>query len=426
MAVVPSSGAMQPGASAYDRWQAMMASTKAGTAGAAPPANEPPHVTRLQGRNLIFGAGDSLKLSLPQLDADLIDLTPNDPLNMDDRSTWKMHIRGGEVMLTDGQITTFLRAQLGAKAAKQVHDLQVKFLPDNKMEVTGKATFLNIPFAAQADIRIDEKKRMAIVPTQMKIMGMSVLPLANRLHMNLETLTKMHDAKGRYGLDGNNFWIDPAHLSESPQIEGDVGVVRTQKGFLSIYMGTATPVHPLWLAHDGNFATLSGGIINTKGQIVKNPEIVLRDKTPYDPFNMDDDNGRTTTVVHGEVTLPEAKLHEIMNDAVGSGDTFKMTGFSMTDHGAKIKGEIKGFLPVQIYLSFARSEDGSLRIDPHDGKLSFIPIPGSLLRSIIGGMLKGAKKEGDGFVIGADMLGGTQLGKLISVTNENGAVKLLL
>ncbi|MBC7545314.1 MAG: hypothetical protein H7338_21525 [Candidatus Sericytochromatia bacterium] len=421
MAVVPSSGLSPGGASAYDRWQTMVQSTKQGMPSGAKPIE--PHVTRLQGRNLVFGAGDSLKLSMPQLDADIIDLTPADPLNMDDRASWQLNIRGAEVMLTDGQITTFLRAQLG-DSAKAVQNLQIRFLPDNKLEVTGKATKLHIGFTVKADIRLDDKKRMALVPTSIKFGILSLLPLAKTFNLNIEKLAKFSDKQGRFGITGNNFWIDPAHLSDSPKIVGTVSQVRSQQGFLSIYMGKADAVHPLWLPHAGNYATLTGGHLITGGQIIKNPEILLRDKTANDPFNMDDEPGRTTTVVHGEVTLPQAKLNAIIDSAVGDGDTFQVKKFSMTEKGAKINGTLKGFLPVEIYLRFARSKDGMLKIEPHGGKLSFIPIPGGLLRSIIGGMLKGSTKEGDGFVVGPDMLGSTQLGQLISVTNTNGALEL--
>lgn len=417
MGIAATAGASQPGVgSAYSSWQAIMQASKTAAPGSAPPAGP----TRLQGRNLIFGAGDNLKLSLPQLDADLIDLTPADPLNLDDRTGYKMRIRGGEVMMTDGQITNLLRGELGS--SKTVKDLQVRFLANNQLAITGKLK--GFKFSANADIRIDELKRIAIVPTKVKLAGISVLPIAKTLGLNFEKLAHLKDDQGRYGLTNNNFWIDPTRLSQTPAIEGKVNMVRTEQGFLSIYMGDVSPSRPLWLPYDGNYATITGGRIINGGQTVDNPTILLRDKTPYDPFNMDDENGRTTTVIHGNVTIPDPKLRSMLDGAVGSGGDFKLNKVEMTPEGALVKGEFKGFLPVKIYIRFSKSEDGSLKIEPHDGKVSFIPLPDSWLRSLIGGMLKGAKKEGNGFVLGADMLGSTQLGKLIAVHNEPGALKL--
>jgi hypothetical protein len=420
MGIAATAGASQPGVgSAYDRWQALVQGSKTPGAGGTPPASP---ITRLQGRNLIFGAGDNLKLSLPQLDADLIDLTPADPLNLDDRTSYKMNIRGGEVMMTDGQITNMLRGEIGN--SKTVRDLDIKFLPNNQLAITGKLK--GFKFSATADIRIDEKKNIAIVPTKVKLAGISLLPIAKTLGLNVEKLAKFKDDQGRYGLSNNNFWINPTKLSKTPAIEGKVNMVRTEQGFLSIYMGSTTPSRPLWLPNDGNFATISGGRIVNGGMTVDNPTILLRDKTPYDPFNMDDEAGRTTTVVHGNVTIPGTKLQGMLEGAVGAGGDFALNKVEMTPDGAKIKGEYKGFLPVQIYIRFAKSADGSLKVEPHDGKVSFIPIPNSLLRSLIGGMLKGATKEGDGFVLGPGMLGSTELGKLIAVSNEPGALKLQL
>jgi hypothetical protein len=423
MAIAPSAGV-----SAYDRWQALMQGAGQSGQPALPttlgtPAPTPqPAPTRLQGRNLIFGAGDSLKLSLPQLDADLIDLTPADPLNLDDRAGYRMHIRGGEVMLTDGQITNLLRAELGGN--KQVRDLQIRFLPNNQLQVTAKLTGLGLPISATADIRNDEQGHIAIVPTKIKVAGISALPIAKTFGLNFEKLAKFKDDKGRFGLSGNNVWIDPGKLSEAPAIDGKVNMVRTDQGFLSIYMGDVSPSRPLWLPYDGNYATITGGSIINGGQRVDNPTILLRDKTPYDPFNMDDENGRTTTVVHGNVTIPGTQLRTMLEGAVGSGGDFNLSDVTMTSDGAKVKGTFKGFLPVQIYIRFDKSNDGSLKVVPHSGKVSFIPIPDGLLRKLIGGMLDGAKPEGNGFVLGPDMLGSTQLGKLLAVRNEPGALKL--
>lgn len=405
--------------SAVERYRAMIGETG--------PAPTPPAPTRMQGRNLVFGAGDHLTISVPQLDTDMIDLTPHDPLDLNDKTSYKMQVRGAEIALTDGQLSSFLDHEINGKR-RTIRDFKIQFNDQNKASVTGKLTGLRIPFKIEADIRLGDDSQIGITVTKAKVMGIPVHGLLNLFKMPLSKVVTIEDKRpGRegFGLRGNTLFVDLLKLVETPKLDGHITGLRTQNGMVSVYMGQASPNRPLWLPHDGNFASFTGGVIQSNGMIVDNPTIVLRDKTPYDPFDIDNEDGRTTTVTGGTVTMPEATLQTTLSGAVGGGD-FAIKSFDMTPRGGRLKGEFKGFLPVDIYLQFGRNDNGELTIRPHTGKVSFIPIPDGILRAVLKGVLKGARQEGDRFVIPSEMLGSTQLGHLIRVSNDPDALRLFL
>lgn len=362
---------------------------------------------------------DKVALSLPQLQADLIDLTPQDPLNLKDMSQIKMRIRNGEVILTNNTISSFLNDAIKKTPVKK---LDLHFEPNNQLAIKGALTFLKLPFQVDGPLRLEADNTVSYTPTKLKFLGVPITGLFKIFGMELGQLLKLKDPEGRFGSRGNQIFFAPTKFASAPVIEGQLREIKTDAGFLSLYFGDVRSNKPLNLPPN-NFARITGGDLLVGDKRLVNPDLLLTDKTPNDPFEFTEDSARNNIILAGDVVMDRMALWKMIAGTAGGGD-FKPTGMTLTNEGVKFSGEFKGFR-VGFLLTFSKNDKKELVLTAHQGETEAgIPIPDKMLAGVLEEQLKGAKRVGNSFVLDESYMEGTFFPNLKEVVHTPDALTL--
>lgn len=398
--------------------------------GVSPPAKKSENIANLEARNVAYHVSNGLNLNMTYMQADMIDLTPQDPLNVGTAESYKLKINQGEVKLSDVDISVAMNQAFAGDPDSPIKKMRVVFMPQNRMMVEGtlQKAFLKIPFQIQGKIDGAGDNFLNLVADKIKVWNISVKSAMDLLGLNLGTFIKLSDPSGKFFVSGNNIFFSPTKFCDAPTIIGNVNGAKTGAGTLAIVFGqsrnagprSATLPTPPPPRSPNNYLNLKGGNIEFEGTLLKDGDVSLLDKTPDTPLDFLNAKERVELVHKGEVTIQEKTLKEMV---LGGGTGLNSPNMTVQPGKSVISGKFWIF-PLKFSLVFGKTPDGQLTVTPKEGKLlGFIPLPSSLLRNQIQKTMPGSQTYGDSVILDLMQMNNIGLGPLKEVTNApNGLV----
>jgi len=384
---------------------------------------EGPNVNKanLEAQNSVLKIEDEIKLKLdiPYIDAEIFDRTPNDPLDFKDVSSFDLDVKKGILSLNANDLTNTVNTLI-AKETDLVKDFKLNFVPGNRVETSlqvKKSIFkLNISVGAQLHAQT-VNNMIRVTPDKVNVGKIPVKKLMDFLGIELGDILKLTNTAGGIITSGDSIYLSPTKLVAQPVLGGHVTGVKTGIGSISLIMGDMSNYQPKELYGATNYLRLSGGNVNFNGFNLKDADVILKDGTPENPFDIADDPSKKI-ITKGQVTIPEEFISTALKQKAGSG-SIKDLRFAMPEGQGKLNGKMWGWLPISLNLDFGVASSKELKVVPSKGKvLGFIPLPNSLLIDTLK-KETGGVTDGNGVTVNLGDLADLQIAPLKQVLNQD-------
>ena len=332
--------------------------------------------TSMDAQNLDLHLPNGFNLNVPYMQADFIDLTPKDPMDITSIDSYKVKLDKGAVNFSDVDVSVMVNQSMKESSPNSpVQDLRFVFKQDNKVSVEGKIkkSFLNIPLKVEGKIESAGDKYAIFTPEQIKIWNIPLKGVMDLFGIKVSTFASgLSDSQGRFFCSGNTFFLNPAKFVPTAVSSKMSSISTFGGGRISVAFGDQpTSVNP-----KGNYVHINGGNLTFNGALMKNADVDLKDTTPNTPLDLMNEKERMPMINKGDVVVSKAML---TNMIVG-GNTGLKDGKVSLDTGVPVVSGKMGILPIKFNLVFGKTEDGKLAVTPEKGKiLGFIPIPSGIL-----------------------------------------------
>lgn len=395
--------------------------------------NAPTNMTHLQARNLQFNilkdkarqeGFQPLKLKIPYMDANLVDATPQTPMDLDNED-FDIHVKASEIRLSDVDASMTVGSLLANNETLPVKDFRVVFAPNNKVQVEGKIKKFGITLPVKVDAAVSATPAgdLKVDLEQLKLLGIPLKGVMDTFGISLEKVLKMNDPSTGLVTKGNSAYVDLTGLTTEPGIRGKVRGVNTHLGHVSLIVGDT--IGQAQHAHrqaakpsNQNYMELQGGHIYYNGYFVKDGDLRLDDKTPNSNLIFGNEGEMLINIRKGKIGLHVGQFNSILAGEIGEGGSFSGLQSKLLEDRAEIKGKMWGFVPIKLDMFFNKTDDGRLYFAPKNAKaFGFIPLPDSFLQKKIQDMIKSGVPYKDGVALNG--VGDITLGGLQQVWHQN-------
>lgn len=383
--------------------------------------------TQIDAHNVTYRIFDHLKLEVPYAHVELEDRTPEDPMHLEGLD-FNLHLRSGQLRVNDVGVSLTV-GDLLKQNNVPLNDVRVTFDPRNEINVEGKfkALGVGIPVKVSGTVGATARGEISYSLGRVSVMGIPVNGLMNVLGLSLEKTLKLNDPSKGYYAVGNDVFINPNQLLEQPGVNVRVADVSTHVGDLVLTFGDNPALVGDALAKverdDLNSIELRGGHFYYDGYFVKDGKVRMEDKTPHTPLEMEKDGETLLNLSRGFVGVSEYKFAGMIRDKLGTDGALKYPVTYLRHDTAELQGLMWNTVPLKLDLTFDRTDTGKLMFTPGNAKaFGFVPLPDSLIRKQVNGMVDGGVPYGNGVMLPS--LGDTHLGYLRQVQHQAGYLVL--
>lgn len=384
------------------------------------------NVATINGQNIRYaGPSHHWEVDIPYLQADLIDLTPENPLTIWEFGTYKVKVNAGQIRLSEEQANKLIADQLwqqGPNFPVQKASVELRKNNDVKLKGVYHWHFLPIPLSVTANVATPTDTTVKATPKSVRVFGLPVLWAIKLFGVDL---SKYMPAGGPASIGQDKaLTLD---LTKSPMFEGKLNKIAISQGKAEITLG-GKPAPAIDLRRTNgnpNYAeVIAKGEVALESAIIRNATVVTQDNTPADPysFNLWDEEG-FAHVESGDVILDEAKLAKKF---AGAGDGFVLKSAKLKGNDLVVAGtyEVLGLpFPLDFQLNFSRTPDGKLKLTPHDVTVVGFSAGRDKLMGAMANV-QGLKKDGDGFILDLRESASVEMPYIGNVKTEPGRIVL--
>lgn len=360
------------------------------------------NVARLRGENLRYaGEGNHWMVDIPYLQADLLDLTPENPLTVWEFGTYKARVHAGQVRLSEQQVNAMIKSQLWQNAGKvPVDHASVEFRSGNQVKLKGVAKwgFVPIPFSVKAGLAVTSTQTVDVKPNSVRLFGIPLYWAIKLFNVDLASKLPLSPNGPISMAENHTVTVD---LRKTDKIETNLTGLSIGNGVATITMGGARP-ESLRGARTGNNPNYSEviavGEVALQSAIIRNASVMIMDNTPEDGYSFNNwDIEGYARVESGHVILDEAKLRARF---AGASEKFIMKKANLRGSDMVVEGGYTMFgvdWPIDFKLRFS-IENGKLKMTPHDVRVVGFKAGRDMLMDTLV-KLDGAVKSGDGILL---------------------------
>lgn len=394
------------------------------------PSTSAPRVTnvaRLNGENIRYsGASHRWDVDIPYLQADLLDLTPENPLSIWDFGTYKINVKAGQVKLSQDQANKLIASQLWDQGPSfPVKNASVEFRKNNDVKATGVYHWgiVPIPLSVTANLATPTNTTVKATFKSVRVFGVPVLWAAKLFNLDL---SKYMPASGLATMaPDKSVTID---LTKTPIFEGTISKIAITDGQAVVTMGGAPGpgIAPGRTNGNPNYCeVVAQGEVALESAIIRDASVVIQDNTPQDPYSLNlwDEEG-FAHVESGDVILDEARLAKKFASA---GEGFALKSAKLKGNDLVVEGTYETFglpVPIDFKLNFSRTADGRLKLTPKDVQVfSFIGYGQNQLMAAMA-KVPGLQKDGDGYILDLRASASVEMPAIRDVKTEPGRIVL--
>ena len=365
------------------------------------PTGSGTNVAQINGQNIRYaGPNRQWDVDIAYLQADLLDLTPNDPLAIWEFGTYQVKVKAGQVKLSEEQANKLIASQLWQQGPDfPVQKASVELRQNNEVKLKGayRWGFLPIPLSLKASIATPTDTTVKVMPNSVRVFG---LPVYWAIKLFNVDVAKYLPANPMLSMAADkSLTVD---LTRTDLFSGSLKKIDITSGKAVVTIGDAPPA-PLTGARTRGVPNytevIARGEVALESAIIRNASVMTIDNTPEDPysFNLWDVEGYAR-VESGDVILDEARLAKKF---AGAGAGFMMKSAKLKGADLVVEGTYEVFglpLPLDFKINFSKTADGQLKLTPHDVRIvGFKGGRDTLMETMAS--VAGLKKDGDGFIL---------------------------
>lgn len=381
--------------------------------------------TRLNGRNLRYAISGEYYVSIPYITADLIDRSPQDPLDLWAVGSYTFAVQAARIDLDQNQVNGAVQNLLAELPNAPAKNVALEFLDGNRLKVGGTAKVgpVPVPFSIRVKITATSPDTVNVAPESIKAFGLPVGWLVRLLNLDIPKLMKL-PAGGPLTM-GAKGSID-ADLRKVDLFRGRISGFGIAQGRAAIQLGGApdADVSPARRANSPNWAEVTAkGEASLDTGVIRDARTVIIDSTPQDPYTLNRwDLEGYARLERGSLVLTEKMLKTRFASA--GGDGFIMNDVRLVGPDLVIKGEkeVLGLpIPVRFKIRFGNTAKGELLLTPHDVHVAGLGFGKS---QIVDAMKKmpGMRQSGDSLILDLRKAASLEMLPIRSVTAEPGQI----
>ncbi len=383
------------------------------------------YTTNIQAHNLTYRLLEgNLNIKVPYANLDLIDRTPENPLHLEGLD-FNLHMKQAQLRVSDVDLTLTADYFLKSNPKLPVKDMRVSFEPNNGVKVEGKISKFGIrlPFEVNGTVQATATGELRYDLGKVKVVGLPVNGLMKTFGLSIDSLLKLRDPEKGYYTQGNSVMVNISKITEKPGIRGILQGARTHIGDLELTFAdspeAAAQARETAKTKEPNYLQLSGGHFYYDGYFIKDGKVRMEDKTPSTPLQMEKDGETIMNLRKGYVGVTDPRFAGMIAGKLGPDSSLKKPQTQLNANAAQLKGNMYGFIPLQLDLQFDKTDKGDLMFTPRNPKaFGFIPLPEGFVGKQVQKMVEGGVPYGNGVSI--PDLGDTYLGKLSHVSHQPG------
>ena len=397
----------------------------------APAPTARTNVARLQGENIRYaGEGNAWGVDMKYLQADLLDLTPEDPLSVWEFGSYKINVKSGLIQLHEAQAQAMAKSLVaGQGPGFPLRSASVEYKSGNQVKLKGRASLkgLPIPFSVTTRLSVTGPSTLKADPTSVRLFGVPVLWAAKLFNVDLASKLPL-PADGPARMDADyGVTVD---LKKTGLFEGELKSLTVANGRLDMKIGAEPAASLRGARTDGvaNYAYLKAeGELALESAILRDADVMIIDETPETPyaFNYWDTEGYAK-IERGQVILDEARLIQKFMGGADSGEGFQMKKAKLEGQDMVVEGTYNFLydLPIKFKIRFS-VENGQLKLTPHSMRVLGIGMgfaEGMILDTLK--EIEGAKKSGDGVLLDLRVASKVDMGRIKGLKTEPGRIVL--
>ena len=392
-----------------------------------PSRSQATNETYLNGRNLRYAIHGDSYVSIPYLSANLVDRTPEDPLDLWKIGSYTFSVKSARIDVDERQLNGAIAGLLSERKDVPVSKATVSLLDDNRVKVSARAKLgpLPIPLTIRAQVVATSPVTVNIKPETIRVFGLPLNWAVRLFRIDLAKLMKL-PAGGPVAM-GARGSLD-VDLRKVDLFQGQIGGLGIANGRATLVLGGQPDpeVSARRRGDNPNYAeVIATGETLLDSGVIRDAKVVILDNTPQDPYSLNRwDQEGYARLEYGKVVLPEDILVSRFGSAGGEGfylDSVKLVGADLVLKGQK---EVLGLpIPVSFKVRFGNTAAGELLLTPHDVKVAGL---GFGKGQIIAAMkaMPGMRQHGDGLVLDLKQASSLEMPPIRSVTAERGKVVL--
>jgi hypothetical protein len=385
------------------------------------------NVAKINGQNIRYsGASHHWDVDIPYLQADLLDLTPENPLSIWEFGTYKIKVNAGQVKVSQDQANKLIASQLWDQGPNfPVKNASVEFRKNNDVKVKGVYHWgiLPIPLSVTANLATPTNTTVLATPKSVRVFGVPVLWAAKLFNIDV---AKYLPASGPATMNPDkSVTVD---LTKTDIFEGTISKIAITNGQAVVTMGGAPGpgIAPSRTKGNPNYAeVVAQGEVALDSAIIRNATVVIQDNTPQDPYSLNlwDEEG-FAHVESGDVILDEGRLAKKFANA---GEGFALKSAKLEGANLVVEGTYETFglpVPIDFKLNFTRTADGRLKLTPKDVEVfSFIGYGHDQLMDAMA-KVPGLTRDGDGYILDLRASASVEMPNIRNIKTEPGRIVL--
>lgn len=247
--------------------------------------NGPPQgsVTQFYTRNVVYRVDADIVVGMPDLNADVQVIRPNQPFIPANVNDFVVNIHTGHLTMDDASMAAIFNKYAFNYPGSPLTDLKITN-QEGKVIMSGTLhKGLPIPFSMEGTLTGHGDGKLVLKPTSVKSAGIPVKGLMDVLGLEMANL--INSKAAGVLIDGDNIVIDPSKLLPPPAINGYAVGAEVHKGQVTMLFDDQvrrpTPDLP---ENAQNFILMWGGNILINNHVIMDAKLEEIDLTPQDPM----------------------------------------------------------------------------------------------------------------------------------------------
>lgn len=261
-------------------------------------------------KNILYHYTDDIAVHIRSLDGELRPTGASPIPIFDDKSSFRLAIRSGEIAMDPASLSNVLNQRAFARDDSPLKNVKVE-IAGNGLRITGKFHSKgDIPFEMEGTPSATEDGRIRVHATKIKAAHLPVKGLMDLLGIELSGLIRANKVRG-VAAEGDDILLDPTQILPPPAIEGRVSEVQVRGNAIVQVFG-----RPAALRDDvaGNYMAYRGNQLRFGKLTMSDTDMVLIDLDPKDPFDFYLDHYRDQLVAGYTKETPSFGLRVYMRD----------------------------------------------------------------------------------------------------------------
>jgi hypothetical protein len=260
-------------------------------------------------RNVDLRVVPDATLRIIRLDGEAVSSRPGQPVALDDKSSYEIHVRTAEAWIGYDDLSHVMNEYTFAFDGAPVKKLEIAQEEDSgeqdEIQLKGHLKkVLGVPFEIEGRPEVTPDGRIRIRTTSIQALDVKIGGLMHALGLEPKDMLGNLEERG-LSVDGNDLILDASRAFPPPRVSGRVTRVRVEPGGLALSFGAPTVRTAKADKDSSNYLWFRKGTIRIGKMTQVDADLRIVDRDPRDPLDFYGDR-MTQQLVAGYARLGAA------------------------------------------------------------------------------------------------------------------------